>query len=151
MAMMTKRFVFDPSIYHFTDTQTGKTYCEYNLDKVVDMLNNYEEGKRNLNEINGILNATADNLIAENTHLMELHKFDEETIKKLKKDKEALLKQLNKLHIQISELAIGLENKSKEHKENDFKLHTLEKWYTCPRCAFNSKEFEYLRSLKKDQ
>lgn len=40
---MTKRFVFDPSIYHFTDTQTGKTYCEYNLDKVVDILNEQDK------------------------------------------------------------------------------------------------------------
>ena len=40
---MTKRFVFDPSIYHFTDTKTGKTYCEYNLDKVVDILNEQDK------------------------------------------------------------------------------------------------------------
>lgn len=33
------RFVFDPSINHFTDTDTGKTYCEYNLEEVVDLLN----------------------------------------------------------------------------------------------------------------
>ena len=93
---MTERYVFDPSIYHFTDTQTGKTYCEYNLDKVVDMLNKYEEGKRNLNEINGILNATADNLIAENTHLMELHKFDEETIKQLEHFKQETFNAIDK-------------------------------------------------------
>lgn len=40
---MTERYVFDPSIYHFTDTKTDKTYCEYNLDKVVDMLNEYDQ------------------------------------------------------------------------------------------------------------
>lgn len=78
---MINRFVFDPSIYHFTDTKTGKTYCEYNLDKVVDLLNDYEEGKRNLQEVNGILNATADNLMDENNHLKELHEYDEEYIK----------------------------------------------------------------------
>lgn len=33
------RFVFDPSINHFTDTDTGKIYCEYNLEEVVDLLN----------------------------------------------------------------------------------------------------------------
>ena len=38
-----KRFVFDPSIYHFTDTRTNKVYCEYNLDEVVDLLNEQEE------------------------------------------------------------------------------------------------------------
>lgn len=40
---MINRFVFDPSIYHFTDTKTGKTYCEYNLDKVVDILNEQDK------------------------------------------------------------------------------------------------------------
>ena len=40
---MTERYVFDPSISHFTDTKTDKIYCEYNLDKVVEMLNNYEK------------------------------------------------------------------------------------------------------------
>ena len=41
--MTEKRYVFDPSITHFTDTKTGKEYCEYNLDKVVDILNEQEE------------------------------------------------------------------------------------------------------------
>ena len=106
---MTERYVFDPSIYHFTDTKTHKTYCEYNLDEVVDLLNQYE------------------------------------------KNEDALIKQLDNLHRKISELAVGLENKSKEHRENDFKLHTLEKYYTCPNCTFSSKEFKYLRSLREKE
>lgn len=40
--MIEKRFIFDPSIHHFKDAVTGKTYCEYNLDEVVDVLNDYE-------------------------------------------------------------------------------------------------------------
>lgn len=40
---MTERYIFDPSINHFTDTKTDKRYCEYNLDEVVDMLNKYEK------------------------------------------------------------------------------------------------------------
>lgn len=46
--MTEKRFVFDPSIYHFTDTKTGKTYCEYNLDEVVELLNAFYEEKEQL-------------------------------------------------------------------------------------------------------
>ena len=45
-----KRFVFDPSIYHFKDTLTGKTYCEYNLDKVVDLLNELSDENEQLKE-----------------------------------------------------------------------------------------------------
>lgn len=33
--------------------------------------------------------------------------------------------------------------------EIEFKLRVLEKWYTCPSCAFSSREFKYLRSLRK--
>ena len=47
---MAKRFVFDPSIYHFKDTLTGKTYCEYNLDKVVDLLNELWEENEQLKQ-----------------------------------------------------------------------------------------------------
>ena len=49
--MTEKRYVFDPSITHFTDTKTGKEYCEYNLDKVVDILNEQEELIKRLKQI----------------------------------------------------------------------------------------------------
>ena len=48
--MTENRYVFDPSISHFTDTKTGKEYCEYNLDKVVDILNKQEESIQSLKE-----------------------------------------------------------------------------------------------------
>lgn len=38
-----KRFVFDPSIHHFVDTETNKEYCEYNIDKICDLLNEYDD------------------------------------------------------------------------------------------------------------
>ena len=50
--MTEKRFVFDPSIYHFTDTATDKTYCEYNLDKVVDLLNSLSDENEQLKNSN---------------------------------------------------------------------------------------------------
>ena len=46
--MTEKRYIFDPSISHFTDTKTDKIYCEYNLDEVVDMLNKYEKENQQL-------------------------------------------------------------------------------------------------------
>ena len=49
--MTEKRYVFDPSITHFTDTKTGKEYCEYNLDEVVDILNEQEELIKRLKQI----------------------------------------------------------------------------------------------------
>lgn len=52
-----ERFVFDPSISHFTDTQTNKEYCEYNLDKVCDLLNEQE------NKLNQIKKLCIDNRI----------------------------------------------------------------------------------------
>lgn len=61
---MTERYIFDPSIYHFTDTKTGKIYCEYNLDEVVDMLNKYEKENQQLkkenNDYNDAINEIAD-------------------------------------------------------------------------------------------
>ena len=45
---MTERYIFDPSINHFTDTKIDKIYCEYNLDEVVDMLNKYEKENQQL-------------------------------------------------------------------------------------------------------
>ena len=48
--MTENRYVFDPSISHFTDTETGKEYCEYNLDKVVDILNEQEERIKELEQ-----------------------------------------------------------------------------------------------------
>ena len=59
------------------------------------------------------------------------------------------IEQISKLHSRISELSRELKNKSEEHRENDFKLQTLEKWYTCPHCAFSGREFEYLQSLRR--
>ena len=58
--MTEKRYIFDPSIGHFTDTKTDKIYCEYNLDEVVDMLNKYEKENQQLkkreHEIKKIIN-----------------------------------------------------------------------------------------------
>ena len=47
--MTEKRFVFDPSINHFQDTLTDQEYSEYNLDDVVDMLNELSEENQHLN------------------------------------------------------------------------------------------------------
>lgn len=58
------------------------------------------------------------------------------------------IEQISKLHSRISELSRELKKQSEEHYENDFKLQTLEKYYTCPQCEFNSREFEYLQSLR---
>jgi len=55
---MADRFVFDPSIRHFKDTLTGKDYSEYNLDEVVDLLNQ--------------INKRAD----ENAEMIQTDKFD---------------------------------------------------------------------------
>ena len=61
---MTERYIFDPSIYHFTDTKTDKIYCEYNLDEVVDMLNKYEKEiqqlKKENNDYDDAINEIAD-------------------------------------------------------------------------------------------
>jgi len=61
---MTERYIFDPSINHFTDTKTDKRYCEYNLDEVVDMLNKYEKENQQLkkenNDYNDAINEIAD-------------------------------------------------------------------------------------------
>ena len=35
-------------------------------------------------------------------------------------------------------------------KDNEWKLNTLEKFYTCPNCAFNNKEMKYLKKLRKN-
>lgn len=59
------------------------------------------------------------------------------------------IEQISKLHSRISELSRELKKQSEEHYENDFKLQTLEKYYTCPQCALSSKEFEYLQSLRR--
>ena len=59
------------------------------------------------------------------------------------------IEQISKLHSRISDLSRELKKQSEEHYENDFKLQTLEKYYTCPQCAFSSKEFEYLQSLRR--
>ena len=59
------------------------------------------------------------------------------------------IEQISKLHSRISELSRELKKQSEEHYENDFKLQTLEKYYTCPQCEFNSSEFEYLQSLRR--
>ena len=59
------------------------------------------------------------------------------------------IEQISKLHSRISELSRELKKQSEEHYKNDFKLQTLEKYYTCPQCAFSSKEFEYLQSLRR--
>ena len=59
------------------------------------------------------------------------------------------IEQISKLHSRISELSRELKKQSEEHYENDFKLQTLEKYYTCPQCAFSSREFEYLQSLRR--
>ena len=34
------------SINHFTDTETNKEYCEYNIDKICDLLNEYDDNLR---------------------------------------------------------------------------------------------------------
>ena len=61
---MAERYIFDPSIYHFTDTKTDKIYCEYNLDEVVDMLNKYEKENQQLkkenNDYDDAINEIAD-------------------------------------------------------------------------------------------
>ena len=62
---------------------------------------------------------------------------------------DAAIEQISKLHSRISELSRELKKQSEEHYENDFKLQTLEKYYTCPQCEFNSSEFEYLQSLRR--
>ena len=41
--MAEKRFVMNVGISNFNDAQTGKVYCEYNLDEVVDLLNTFNE------------------------------------------------------------------------------------------------------------
>lgn len=46
--MTEKRFVFDPSINHFQDTLTDQEYSEYNLDDVVDMLNEINDENEQL-------------------------------------------------------------------------------------------------------
>ena len=69
----------------------------------------------------------------------------------LQKDLDRCIEQISKLHLRVSDLAAELENKSKEFRENDFKLYTLEKFYTCPNCAFNSRELQYLKSLRKKE
>lgn len=59
------------------------------------------------------------------------------------------IEQISKLHSRISELSRELKKQSEEHYENDFKLQTLEKYYTCPQCEFNGSEFEYLQNLRR--
>ena len=60
--MTEKRYIFDPSIYHFTDTKTDKIYCEYNLDEVVDMLNKYEKENQQLKKREHEIKNIIDNL-----------------------------------------------------------------------------------------
>ena len=40
---MTKRYEMKIGIRQFKDNKTDKTYCEYNLEDIVDLLNNYED------------------------------------------------------------------------------------------------------------
>ena len=58
-----------------------------------------------------------------------------------------MIEQNHKLHKTMSELAAEILKIKEGHLEDKFKLNTLEKWYTCPSCAFNSREFKYLKSL----
>lgn len=60
------------------------------------------------------------------------------------------IERLHQLHKTISELSAEILKIKEEHREDEFKLHTLEKWYTCPNCAFNKREFKYLKNLRRD-
>ena len=60
--MTEKRFVFDQSICHFTDTMTGKVYCGYNLDEVVELLNEQHEENQSLKKENELMEKTLDNI-----------------------------------------------------------------------------------------
>ena len=39
----------------------------------------------------------------------------------------------------------------KEKRDIEFQLNVLKKWYLCPHCAFNNREFKYLRGLKHER
>lgn len=50
----------------------------------------------------------------------------------------------------IFELRQEIKSLKQQHYENEWKLNTLEKLYTCPNCAFNNKEMKYLKELRKN-
>ena len=50
----------------------------------------------------------------------------------------------------IFELRQEIMKLKEQHYENEWKLNTLEKFYTCPNCAFNNKEMKYLKKLRKN-
>lgn len=82
--------------------------------------------------------------------IKELQEFIDLINKELSDDE--CIERLDQLHKTISELAAEILKIKGEHSENEFKLHTLEKFYTCPNCAFNNREMQYLKGLrKKDQ
>lgn len=55
-----------------------------------------------------------------------------------------LMDQKQKCHNEILKI-------KKEHRESDFQLHTLKKFYTCPNCAFNERELKYIKKLMDDK
>ena len=78
----------------------------------------------------------------------ELQEFIDLVNKELNNDQ--CIERIHQMHKTISELSREILKIKEEHREDEFKLHTLEKYYTCPNCAFNSKEFKYLKSLRRN-
>ena len=56
----------------------------------------------------------------------------------------------HRLTSRIFELRQEIIKLKEQHYENEWKLNTLEKFYTCPNCAFNNKEMKYLKKLRKN-
>ena len=58
--------------------------------------------------------------------------------------------ELNHEHLKkITELRNEITELKNKHKEDEFKLHTLETRYTCPHCELNHRQFKYLKSLSE--
>lgn len=84
--MSKKKFEYDPSINHFTDTETNKEYCEYNIDKICDLLNEYDDNLRMCHEKTLYWRNKAENIFGDMKTNVELQ---QENIR-LKKEKENL-------------------------------------------------------------
>ena len=91
--MMSKRFMFDPSINHFTDTETDKIYCEYNLDKVTDLLNSYDNELETYKSGNRTLQLRLKEVKEENIALKSSNMEYEDALGRLEEENKELKQQ----------------------------------------------------------
>ena len=104
--MTAKRFILNEGVANFSDTVTDKVYSEYNLDEIVELLNELHEENKELKKQVRLLNI-------EDERWTKASEKDKETIDRLNKKNnelyilvETLKEQNQKFKARLNDLGV---------------------------------------------